>query len=101
MRLHRALHSFRTRRSSDLLDLALEKGLGCDTRHRFALSSVYDIPAYKRAEWLRLVTQNWHLSTVYQYQTGIDRKSTRLNSSHVENSYAVFCLKKKKNQYHL
>src|SRR5690349_22822012 len=35
-----------------------------------------------------------------------DRKSTRLNSSHVEISYAVFCLKKKKkhkkatNQYH-
>src|SRR5690349_23326081 len=28
----------------------------------------------------------------------IDRKSTRLNSSHVEISYAVFCLKKKKNK---
>src|SRR5690349_23871283 len=27
-----------------------------------------------------------------------DRKSTRLNSSHVEISYAVFCLKKKKTQ---
>src|SRR5438874_4165273 len=27
---------------------------------------------------------------------GKDRKSTRLNSSHVEISYAVFCLKKKK-----
>src|SRR5690349_22247988 len=27
-----------------------------------------------------------------------DRKSTRLNSSHVEISYAVFCLKKKKAQ---
>src|SRR5438874_4103268 len=27
----------------------------------------------------------------------IDRKSTRLNSSHVEISYAVFCLKKKNN----
>src|SRR5438874_9289722 len=26
----------------------------------------------------------------------IDRKSTRLNSSHVETSYAVFCLKKKR-----
>src|SRR5699024_11272820 len=26
----------------------------------------------------------------------IDRKSTRLNSSHVSNSYAVFCLKKKR-----
>ena len=25
-----------------------------------------------------------------------DRKSTRLNSSHTVNSYAVFCLKKKK-----
>src|SRR5438067_9298865 len=27
---------------------------------------------------------------------GIDRKSTRLNSSHVSISYSVFCLKKKK-----
>src|SRR5690554_7267122 len=27
-----------------------------------------------------------------------DRKSTRLNSSHVRISYAVFCLKKKKNK---
>src|SRR5437870_10183642 len=27
---------------------------------------------------------------------GVDRKSTRLNSSHVAISYAVFCLKKKK-----
>src|SRR5690625_6809966 len=29
-----------------------------------------------------------------------DRKSTRLNSSHVAISYAVFCLKKKKNALH-
>src|SRR5690349_22694392 len=28
-----------------------------------------------------------------------DRKSTRLNSSHVESSYAVFCLKKKESVY--
>src|ERR1039458_7271262 len=28
-----------------------------------------------------------------------DRKSTRLNSSHLGISYAVFCLKKKKNKY--
>src|SRR5437868_7821469 len=28
-----------------------------------------------------------------------DRKSTRLNSSHVSISYAVFCLKKKKKKY--
>src|SRR5690606_42040838 len=30
---------------------------------------------------------------------GVDRKSTRLNSSHVKISYAVFCLKKKKQSY--
>src|SRR5690349_21943879 len=30
-----------------------------------------------------------------QLSVGKDRKSTRLNSSHVEISYAVFCLKKK------
>src|SRR3712207_6938666 len=29
-----------------------------------------------------------------------DRKSTRLNSSHANISYAVFCLKKKKNTIH-
>src|SRR5690606_41853038 len=29
-------------------------------------------------------------------RSGADRKSTRLNSSHVKISYAVFCLKKKK-----
>src|SRR5690625_5805223 len=31
---------------------------------------------------------------------GADRKSTRLNSSHVAISYAVFCLKKKKRNDH-
>src|SRR2546426_9324841 len=31
--------------------------------------------------------------------TGRDRKSTRLNSSHLVISYAVFCLKKKKKTY--
>src|SRR2546427_1947113 len=30
------------------------------------------------------------------FQPGLDRKSTRLNSSHSQISYAVFCLKKKK-----
>src|SRR3712207_7019158 len=32
---------------------------------------------------------------------GIDRKSTRLNSSHANISYAVFCLKKKKLTRHV
>src|SRR6266576_2686286 len=33
------------------------------------------------------------------HRSPTDRKSTRLNSSHVEISYAVFCLKKKKKYY--
>src|SRR5690606_40869691 len=36
-------------------------------------------------------------SRVHLRLQGLDRKSTRLNSSHVKISYAVFCLKKKKN----
>src|SRR5690349_24171769 len=36
---------------------------------------------------------------VERWRQRIDRKSTRLNSSHVEISYAVFCLKKKKKIY--
>src|SRR5437868_13134957 len=35
-------------------------------------------------------------STQGAFTIQIDRKSTRLNSSHVSSSYAVFCLKKKK-----
>src|SRR5256885_3305727 len=34
----------------------------------------------------------------YGYNPGKDRKSTRLNSSHLVISYAVFCLKKKKKE---
>src|SRR5690606_39471766 len=33
---------------------------------------------------------------IFEQQNAKDRKSTRLNSSHVKISYAVFCLKKKK-----
>src|SRR3712207_7418485 len=39
----------------------------------------------------------WHPDIAYLYRT-LDRKSTRLNSSHANISYAVFCLNKK---YHL
>src|SRR5215217_8289743 len=56
----------------------------------------------------RYVEEN-QLGTVYAAETGFslasdpdtvraDRKSTRLNSSHANISYAVFCLKKKKTE---
>src|SRR6266496_82994 len=40
------------------------------------------------------MTRPWRRISLHR--SHIDRKSTRLNSSHVEISYAVFCLKKKK-----
>src|SRR5207248_7627621 len=39
-----------------------------------------------------------HNATLSQQRADADRKSTRLNSSHRTISYAVFCLKKKKNK---
>src|SRR5690606_41226632 len=36
------------------------------------------------------------MGMLYDIVGSVDRKSTRLNSSHVKISYAVFCLKKKK-----
>src|SRR3989442_9374991 len=43
----------------------------------------------------RLHGEECELATLHSLVRG-DRKSTRLNSSHVRISYAVFCLKKKK-----
>src|SRR2546426_3601804 len=51
------------------------------------------------------IVDDRHLEAVAAGEAGIgqellgpDRKSTRLNSSHLVISYAVFCLKKKKNK---
>src|SRR5690606_42163994 len=41
-------------------------------------------------------SQKPQASSLKPWALAIDRKSTRLNSSHVKISYAVFCLKKKK-----
>src|SRR5438477_6533854 len=66
---HRDLHSFPTRRSSDLEppDVDAERGAA---------------PAEQA-------------DGEGDIRIGVDRKSTRLNSSHMSISYAVFCLKKK------
>src|SRR5688572_32842733 len=50
-------------------------------------------PASRRST---LAGQAPHVSMAPVWQAGEDRKSTRLNSSHSQISYAVFCLKKKK-----
>src|SRR5438477_9997954 len=78
---HRDLHSFPTRRSSDL-DM-LFAGEDEQSLHRKARSLAgqrgVDLVANESAAG-----------------SDRDRKSTRLNSSHMSISYAVFCLKKKK-----
>src|SRR5690606_40306266 len=43
-----------------------------------------------------LLVANWGVPPFAALVLATDRKSTRLNSSHVKISYAVFCLKKKK-----
>src|SRR5579883_433777 len=45
-----------------------------------------------------LDTGTFIVTTTVPNLPAADRKSTRLNSSHVKISYAVFCLKKKKNK---
>src|SRR2546430_11488398 len=51
-----------------------------------------------------IIVGNWafriDLERLGQFGEGVDRKSTRLNSSHSQISYAVFCLKKKKKDYY-
>src|SRR5207245_8864942 len=79
---HQDLHSFPTRRSSDLTDLEAKGEVGpgaerCPRPHASELSMT--------ALLLR-----------GSFRLKVDRKSTRLNSSHGSISYAVFCLKKKK-----
>src|SRR5206468_13028309 len=80
---HPDLHSFPTRRSSDLLEQQAEFTRVDLEPRRIALRQA------ERAALQPLVKQAVSAA-------GEDRKSTRLNSSHDQISYAVFCLKKKK-----
>src|SRR5256885_12437189 len=48
---------------------------------------------------LLVLTVEFQQSPRFGTRDVADRKSTRLNSSHLVISYAVFCLKKKKNNY--
>src|SRR5438874_10342627 len=56
----------------------------------------FGVPTIDLAESRIDVEVDRHLFAGVAVRVAGDRKSTRLNSSHVEISYAVFCLKKKK-----
>src|SRR5690606_41536530 len=83
----RDLHSFPTRRSSDLL--AGRAAAQVRRAHERPEPS-YAQQGVRRGRTVRDRRRPEHRRPV------LDRKSTRLNSSHVKISYAVFCLKKKK-----
>src|SRR5437762_8193403 len=87
---HRDLHSFPTRRSSDLvLLLFIAVVLGPSVRNTVIALTVVITPSFNR-----IARGAGGLDVALL--TDADRKSTRLNSSHRCISYAVFCLKKKK-----
>src|SRR5690606_40678445 len=78
--LHDALPILRLSvlKDKNLLNISIsDNGIGFDTR--------------KRAKGIGLM----NILSRAELHNGGDRKSTRLNSSHVKISYAVFCLKKK------
>src|SRR5205807_8914243 len=92
-------HSFPTRRSSDLALDGRDRGddrrrarQGCGrARDRALPRPAAHAPALRRRRAPQV------LGALRPLRPPRDRKSTRLNSSHLVISYAVFCLKKKKN----
>src|SRR5699024_12400732 len=84
------LHSFPTRRSSDLAHMNHH-----NTGDKWCIYPMYDF-AHPIEDAVEKIT---HSICTLEFEDHRDRKSTRLNSSHVSNSYAVFCLKKKNQSY--
>src|SRR5262245_64395481 len=96
----RAPHSFPTRRSSDLPDVLPVDDFGVREGYRLA----YGCRERPTPQALRAIGERWKpyrsAAAWYLWRAAgaprkKDRKSTRLNSSHLGISYAVFCLKKK------
>src|SRR5690606_41388593 len=87
---HRPRLSFPTRRSSDLALQALPCQFP-DVARRQRKTAGAAASASSLEYWRQQLSGIGTLELPHE-----DRKSTRLNSSHVKISYAVFCLKKKK-----
>src|SRR5207302_7525656 len=88
---HRALHSFPTRRSSDLACPTLRLLVTSRERLNIGAEIAWPVPPLAPPDAQQLFMERARSAGAI-----LDRKSTRLNSSHVKISYAVFCLKKKK-----
>src|SRR5699024_12581865 len=96
-----ALRSFPTRRSSDLMGYSRIRLTGNNRTSRKKLRSLFldnsiTLTGQKRLIDLKHPIHNDRIITDLitagkHHQIILDRKSTRLNSSHVSISYAVFC----------
>src|SRR5690606_42104932 len=96
---HRHRPSFPTRRSSDLESQPRPRPVSEAVGPRIA-TLLEEAPRWTTAKQRLTATRLHQLLRAEGYAVGVtvDRKSTRLNSSHVKISYAVFCLKKKTNR---
>src|SRR5206468_5460400 len=97
---HRSLLSFPTRRSSDLENLDLHADLrgvfGEEREKSFnRLLDFTDLRRFTSRLAGKLLLHATRKLACQARSEAPDRKSTRLNSSHDQISYAVFCLKKK------
>src|SRR5690606_41837094 len=94
-------HSFPTRRSSDLACAVGHSGASLNPGGRASGRVNYRLTYALRLKYESsgiILTIHMRFSQINLIDTTMDtrdRKSTRLNSSHVKISYAVFCLKKK------
>src|SRR5207244_13570858 len=98
---HRYLHSYPTRRSSDLTIIGFSVNDTIVAYDRLRENRSKFVPKGKTFAEQMNDAVNQTLSrtvltslTVFLSAAILDRKSTRLNSSHQIISYAVFCLKK-------
>jgi len=51
-------------------DLRAEKALACDVRHRFSMSTVYNLPSFGKSGLAHALTKDWRISAIFQAQSG-------------------------------
>src|SRR5699024_12417520 len=94
---HQLIHPFPTRRSSDLKYDAIKAFRLLSHFHQEGLEDTESAVHYLNNFAMLIILQS--IMRYRSYKSILDRKSTRLNSSHVSKSYAVFCLKIKTLDY--